>query len=404
MTVCALKNLLSTVNITSSGKKRPELINLCIQNNLITEVESITTKNKIESRRAWMIMELAKVDCNLRTDSKLCDAFINDGIGNPMQISAIMEEMQFYHTFTDYASIRDQIHQDAEDEYEDDIDKYGRSECGFHEYFNAEDASESAKTTAFEIWVQSKQNMEQASQHPELPITLKKQLVYQIGINRMKTWIESRFNTKATKAHGFDITRGFLQETNIEEMTVDTFEMKFYAVLLEHEKRELCKDRLQIKVQNWMGSTKSTNFAKHVVCKIAQTVEDLEYVDVITDSCKDFFESNYGGLLEAERERILLEETSQEKLLLDEEVKRGLLIAPSLMQVVQTMIDSGKMMRGHLRPNNKQIMRSISALRNKERYPELNKKWKCRFCDFTGCAEGVWAHSFTKHARKAREI
>ena len=53
-------------------------------------------------RRDELVTELAKYNLKLRSDSRLCDDYIMDGIGNAPHIAQIMNEMKFYFDKTTY--------------------------------------------------------------------------------------------------------------------------------------------------------------------------------------------------------------------------------------------------------------------------------------------------------------
>jgi hypothetical protein len=55
-----------------------------------------------EERKDIIIKLLADKGCELRSDSRLCRAYIEDGEGHPERIAEIMEEMNFYINHTDY--------------------------------------------------------------------------------------------------------------------------------------------------------------------------------------------------------------------------------------------------------------------------------------------------------------
>ena len=78
-----------------------------------------------------LVAALQRLGCELRTDSRLCDDYIEHGNGDPDEISGIMAEMKFYHDHTDYAAIREEIYNTARQEFEDEMsddDGYDRDD------------------------------------------------------------------------------------------------------------------------------------------------------------------------------------------------------------------------------------------------------------------------------------
>jgi hypothetical protein len=68
--------------------------------------KAASAKRKRDARTEILKSKLRSRGCELRSDSRLCDAFIDKGEGDPETISIIMEEMKFYHDHTDYEQIR----------------------------------------------------------------------------------------------------------------------------------------------------------------------------------------------------------------------------------------------------------------------------------------------------------
>jgi hypothetical protein len=205
LSVAALRDRLRAAGIPVSGGNRDALVERGFANGVITEYERLATRDRAGSRRAWLEFELAKVGCTLRTDSKLCEAYIECGHGNPVNIANIMAEMKFYHTETKYARIRDAIYQNARDAFEDDLDEWDDTEYRhrdfrpvFHEYFDSGHASELAKEKAFAKWLQKWRSLEEASQRPCLPATLREKIYYDIACKKFKAWLVEAFPKKGS--------------------------------------------------------------------------------------------------------------------------------------------------------------------------------------------------------------
>jgi hypothetical protein len=82
-----------------------------------------------DARRAVLVAALAAHGCTLRADSRLCAAYIDQGVGDPQHIAVVMEEMRFYFAHTNYKNaytdILDSGGYTTDDEgWEDDEDGY----------------------------------------------------------------------------------------------------------------------------------------------------------------------------------------------------------------------------------------------------------------------------------------
>lgn len=85
--------------LKTSGS-RDELMQRCHDHNLVTAHERLTQRNAMQSRRAVLEYELQLVGCKLRSDSVLCNRYIDYGEGNPVDTAGIMADMKMYHAFT----------------------------------------------------------------------------------------------------------------------------------------------------------------------------------------------------------------------------------------------------------------------------------------------------------------
>ncbi|KAG2424950.1 hypothetical protein HXX76_014108 [Chlamydomonas incerta] len=97
----------------------------CNLNGLVTAHERLTQRNMVQSRRAVLEYELQLVGCELRSDSQLCDCYIDRGEGDPVTIAGIMAEMKFFHEHTDYSDILDDLYDEAWEAYEKARNFYG---------------------------------------------------------------------------------------------------------------------------------------------------------------------------------------------------------------------------------------------------------------------------------------
>ena len=97
--------------------------------------------------------------CELRRDSRLCSAFIDEDDGDPDDIAVTMEEMKFFFTHTDYDSILDEWWEDARND---------RDEDGYRERIDPHELSEGAKSEALKKWAETHD-----LNAPELPASLR---------------------------------------------------------------------------------------------------------------------------------------------------------------------------------------------------------------------------------------
>eukprot|EP00798_Chlamydomonas_sp_ICE-L_P006769 gene6769-biopygen1975 len=86
--------------------------------------------------------------CELRIDSRLCTGFVDNGDGDPEDIAVSMLEMKFFHNHTEYASILDDLWEDARRE-RDYIDEY---EYDNYHHIDPHELSSSAKSEAMKQW------------------------------------------------------------------------------------------------------------------------------------------------------------------------------------------------------------------------------------------------------------
>jgi hypothetical protein len=169
------------------GGSRSELMQRCCsaERPLVTTYERLASRNAADSRRAWLEHELAQVGCVRRSDSRLCDAYIDDGDGDPREVAAVMAEMAFYFAHTDYAAIRDEIYRKAQAQYERE-----RDACGGWD-FDADEASDIAKNDALQRWLASNTS-DDAWLDPVVPATLRRTIVAKLFETRLTAWVRAR--------------------------------------------------------------------------------------------------------------------------------------------------------------------------------------------------------------------
>lgn len=134
----------------------------------VTLLQNITARN-IEStvsrlHECWRRLikletALEQKGCSLRSDSRLCEAYIDYGYGDVVGIVKTMNEMRFFFGHTEYARLRTDAFTRLRD-----ID-------GMYDGIS-EDASDEAKVNALKLWVRQFASVEEACARPELPPSL----------------------------------------------------------------------------------------------------------------------------------------------------------------------------------------------------------------------------------------
>jgi hypothetical protein len=94
----------------------------------------------------------------LRSDSRLCENYIQTGVGDPIEIANTMAEMKFLFAHTHYKHILENLKERASDELDDAVNEWRHNGRGkiyrpeFYEHWNHQDASVEAKGIALERW------------------------------------------------------------------------------------------------------------------------------------------------------------------------------------------------------------------------------------------------------------
>jgi hypothetical protein len=192
-----LQNLLRNSKLPVSGN-REKLIQLCLDNELITIYEHLATRNIIDTRRRWLIHHLGLLGCELRSDSMLCQNYIQNGIGDLKEIANTMTVMNFFHKYTDYNSIRNEIYNNASENYARNIEQWKNNDRYyerpfFGEYFDSIDASETAKTIALDRWLERYPSLELSLEEKTFPISLQRSVIGRIAETLFNKWLKSVF-------------------------------------------------------------------------------------------------------------------------------------------------------------------------------------------------------------------
>ena len=161
------------------------------------EVDRI--RNEITfGRKKILIDELTKLECTLRDDSKLCNQFISNGVGNPFQIAQIMREMKFYYDETTYARDLNDIFMKRNRQRENRYgrDRYSRYDSDDYDSDDddPQDDSDNAKSMALNKWVEDKLKTNKPHvHHLTLPSTLRK-TVAEIAVYKQLNKIDEKYN------------------------------------------------------------------------------------------------------------------------------------------------------------------------------------------------------------------
>lgn len=108
----------------------------------------------MQERRDRLINELRYYDCELRSDSKICNNYIKNGKGNVRKIALIMNEHNFYYTKTRYKEIYKNMKQNLFYLYMSDNEEDYKT---FTEY--AENLTMKCKQKALEEWIEENPNL-----------------------------------------------------------------------------------------------------------------------------------------------------------------------------------------------------------------------------------------------------
>jgi hypothetical protein len=190
---------------------RAQLIELCRQHRLIKDCQ-VSTKAK---RREWIIAGLREVGCELREDSRLCEMYIEEGRGDLGYICDIMAGMKFYYAHTDYAAILEDIH---------DINALPPKILS---YRDAYDASEQAKEQALDGWIRALDDPMTASDHPELPRSLRHVVYGRIKHLVFSNWTNKKFERPKDRKKIHRIAYSWLSKTPVEDCVDSSFEEVF---------------------------------------------------------------------------------------------------------------------------------------------------------------------------------
>ena len=242
LTVDALKLRLKESGIGKVSGSREQLLQRCCDHGLVTDYERLATRSCEETRRAWLVHELERVHCSLRSDSRLCEAYIKNGYGSPREIAGVMAEMKFYHEETRYESIRDEIRRNAEEEHEAELEQHERQfgyadrdfRPRFYDFYCPEDASADAKARALKGWLEEHANgsLEIACEHPAVPPSIQRSLLHRVADERFGRWFKDNIGGSPS----MEIALPYLRSESIRlaDLTRPNFEAWFGAEIRAH--------------------------------------------------------------------------------------------------------------------------------------------------------------------------
>lgn len=345
--VADLKKRLKDVMVRPpANANRDTLLRLCAMHGVITETELLTTRNKKDTRQAWLTAALERKGCTLREDSRVCQAYIEDGIGDLETICNVMCEMKFYFAHTNYEAIRDEMYNQAHDEYEEECDEFNRDQYRDYEFrprfnFDSSEASEWAKFSALKEWIASKPNANDAFLTPDLPNTLKNEVREVTLKQRYYSWSKNRRLSQNVESIGYQLAFSMHREcAHLDEISDESFENNVYVLLKEEMARELYIDSVKLWICTALGTSKHLFAGKALIKEVERFAANEK------------------------------EETNTQQL----ETKFGGKVAAVVNQPKQPFCSNDKP-----KPVN------------------MQEKWQCNKCSYTGGHQGLLAHSNAKH-------
>ena len=380
LTAGALKARLRGRSGLKLGGDRAELLLRCHENGLITDYERLATRCAEETRKAWLEHELTLAGCTLRCDSRLCEAYIRNNRGHPREIAGVMAEMKFYYNHTRYESIKDELHQTAEDEYHEELDEYERDrEIGcadrdfrpcFRDFYCSEDASDSAKIDALDAWVQAMagNSLEIACEHPTLPPTLRRSLLNRVADARFKAWAGGTWKVDVL-TQAARIVRPILhaESMRLMDLTPGNFEAWF------GDRIRACADvvRERVNVDRFIEQAITAKGIRPT----RLTAQPTKHADcsrcirlIASDALKE-------GLTSARAVRAIKDAAAE-----------YIALIPCVVNPGVTFTETINRLFGRIRN---------PTTTDRER---IKGRWRCGMCNkYTGSGQGVWDHSLKMH-------
>ena len=338
----------------------------------------------MKSREAWLIHELQKLGCELREDSKLCEAYIKNGVGNPRKIAEIMQEMQFFHEHTQYASIRDRIYQEACDEYQADLEEWHQDYIRdrdfrpvFSQYFDSQSASESAKHEAFESWLTQWDSLETAATSQILPRSLKSTIYYRLSQRKFTTWVKSEFPHASEKQVKYVVgtANEYLRNLGGEAMTVSNAEF---------------------------ASAYKDKIAKYIDTDLAKTA----FASTLSNMLVRYALPKHHAFNLTHYANQLIDSYSYSKNDLSKGIDAAAFVTEHLIaylkqkEPVTTLADLAKLFFPTADDNAACSDRRVVSRILEHNMCFAGKTWCCAHCNYIGSATGLYSHCIAKHEAK----
>ena len=344
LTVSDLKSRLKSAGLRLGGT-RDNLLSRCLENGLVTQYEYLATRDNVGSRLNWLTHELGLLGCTLRSDSRLCNSYVEHGIGNPASIATIMREMEFYH---EYPEIRQSLYDAAREEYENDCEGCEYDRPRFGEYFCPEEASETAKRQALTEWLSDRSDQE-AYDHCELPKSLKVELFALICQIRMERWLRSWCTADEAK----DLARDAVFSSCLTRLLNGEFGTVLHA-LTENRFGEWFGDALvaRNKIVRAMHSVRSFAESAHAKgCYSGRSCRDMFIVKAAT-ACAGFH--------------------------------------PDQVETIKNVVDEFVQEHANKIKKETEAMKKVSYTSQLDRVDFTSERWFCNKCSYRGGSTGIY--------------
>ena len=280
VTVEEMKTRLRSNNhVVPSKSVRAELARLCLQHNLMTEMESLVTRNPRDTRRAWLVAAMARVGCSLADESDVEEAYIMFGTGSIESIVKDAAEKKFHDDHTDYVNIFRTFYREIRDDYDNDFDNPNRP--AFSEYFNEPELLDEAKETALHRWVDEQGGLVAALTRTYLPPSMRKMMIIEDGWKKFYVWVRATFpdihTIKARKIVGDWF------ETTTEPFDSETFSSVFLERMRQAERESIVEDFIWHHTTFWPILSRSADAAGRRRPEIREEAEICALATWISD-------------------------------------------------------------------------------------------------------------------------
>jgi hypothetical protein len=356
-TITALKALLTSRHlVVPKNSGRDGLLRIAREHDLITEREFLATRNIKDTRKAWLVAELTKLGCTLRNDSRLCEMYIQENIGNPHDIAMTMAEMDFLFSHTEYAAIRDEMRSDAESEYEEAFEDYRNDrELGrpqFNEFFDGEEA----KPIALSRWLDSQPLTQETLDNPILPQSFKSLCFRNIAQKIKNSWLVKTFGKKRASDNTYVMDRWLNENERIlADLEPSNLESIFGSLIRDRIALDVCKEQAEKAIRNW---------AQHIHTELQNKLVDQILLTIKPHNIRVF---------DAE--------------LLDREFG-------DILKIEQMQNDNATVFSDFIAEISSEEKAKIFK---KKVYNNKYGHWNCQLCNYYGGTNGIIDHSINQH-------